>query len=129
MPADMACGSAAEIEEERRLLYVAMTRARDALSLWVPQRFHVTQQRTLGGRHLYALRSRFIPQALLPHFEAVQPAAPGEPTARLDPEGSAPLMDLRAALRGEWVATAPPVPGIAAQPDAGDPGQNPQHTR
>jgi DNA helicase-2/ATP-dependent DNA helicase PcrA len=32
-----------------------MTRARDRLDLWVPQRFHVTQQRVLGGRHLYAL--------------------------------------------------------------------------
>jgi DNA helicase-2/ATP-dependent DNA helicase PcrA len=69
MPADMATGHAAEIEEERRLLYVAMTRARDRLDLWVPQRFHVTQQRVLGGRHLYALRSRFIPAELLMHFE------------------------------------------------------------
>jgi DNA helicase-2/ATP-dependent DNA helicase PcrA len=49
MPADMATGHAAETEEERRLLYVAMTRARDRLDLWVPQRFHVTQQRVLGG--------------------------------------------------------------------------------
>jgi DNA helicase-2/ATP-dependent DNA helicase PcrA len=48
MPADMATGHAAEIEEERRLLYVAMTRARDRLDLWVPQRFHVTRAAALG---------------------------------------------------------------------------------
>ena len=44
IPSDMATGSAAEIEEERRLLYVAMTRARHHLHLLVPQRFYVTQQ-------------------------------------------------------------------------------------
>ncbi|MCW5636358.1 MAG: ATP-dependent helicase [Rubrivivax sp.] len=70
MPADMATGHADEIDEERRLLYVAMTRARDEVTLWVPQRFYVTQQRACGDRHLYALRSRFIPDELLPLFEA-----------------------------------------------------------
>ena len=44
MPADLATGHAGEIEEERRLLYVAMTRAKHQLTLLVPQKFHVTQQ-------------------------------------------------------------------------------------
>ncbi|MDQ2780547.1 MAG: ATP-binding domain-containing protein, partial [Pseudomonadota bacterium] len=79
MPADLATGHAAEIEEERRLLYVAMTRARDALTLWTPQRFHVTQQRALGGHHLYALRSRFVTEAMLTHFEQLSPQAPNAP--------------------------------------------------
>ncbi|HRI19164.1 MAG TPA: ATP-dependent helicase, partial [Burkholderiaceae bacterium] len=61
VPSDMATGSAAEIEEERRLLYVAMTRARDHLHLLVPQRFHVHQQAAYGDRHVYATLSRFIP--------------------------------------------------------------------
>lgn len=39
IPSDMATGNAAEIEEERRLLYVAMTRARDHLYLIQPHRF------------------------------------------------------------------------------------------
>ncbi len=104
LPADLATGRSAEIEEERRLLYVAMTRARDDLTLWVPQRFHVTQQRAYGDRHLYALRSRFIPDALLPHFDCVAPAAPpagaaadGTPAGDDEP---ALLLDLAAALRG-----------------------------
>ena len=63
MPADLATGSAAEIDEERRLLYVGMTRAKDSLNLLVPQRFYVTQQRAYGDRHLYAARTRFIPAA------------------------------------------------------------------
>ena len=55
LPSDMATGNAAEIEEERRLLYVAMTRARHHLHLLVPQRFYVTQQAALGDRHVYGV--------------------------------------------------------------------------
>jgi DNA helicase-2/ATP-dependent DNA helicase PcrA len=69
LPSDLATGSSAEIEEERRLLYVAMTRAKDHLHLIVPQRFFVHGQRTNGDRHLYAARTRFIPAALLECFE------------------------------------------------------------
>ena len=44
IPSDLAAGTSEEIEEERRLLYVAMTRAKDELDLIVPQRFYVHQQ-------------------------------------------------------------------------------------
>ena len=97
LPADMAAGSAADIEEERRLLYVAMTRARDELTLWVPQRFYVTEQRTRGDRHVYAPLTRFIPPPLLHLFEQVLPEAPAATTAADDT--SPPLMDLAALLR------------------------------
>src|SRR5205814_1942699 len=40
IPSDLATGSTDELEEERRLLYVAMTRARDQLDVIVPQRFY-----------------------------------------------------------------------------------------
>ena len=69
LPSDLATGTSAEIEEERRLLYVAMTRARDHLDIIVPQRFFVHGQRNNGDRHLYASRTRFIPSGLLDHFE------------------------------------------------------------
>ena len=75
MPADMAVGQREELEEERRLLYVAMTRARDELTLWVPQRFYVTQQRAYGDRHLYALRTRFITDEMLPLFDTANDGA------------------------------------------------------
>ncbi len=64
----MATGSTPEIEEERRLLYVAMTRAKDQLHLMVPQRFFTHNQRGGGDRHVYAQRTRFIPGAMLKHF-------------------------------------------------------------
>ncbi|RZL08114.1 MAG: ATP-dependent helicase, partial [Rubrivivax sp.] len=41
IPSDLGTGSTHELEEERRLLYVAMTRARDELHLLIPQRFFV----------------------------------------------------------------------------------------
>ena len=71
IPSDLATGTSAQLEEERRLLYVAMTRARDALDIVVPQRFHVGAQSAVGDRHVYAIRSRFLPPATLSHFEQV----------------------------------------------------------
>ena len=70
LPSDLATGSSAEIEEERRLLYVAMTRAKDNLHLIIPQRFFAHSQRGGGDRHMYASRTRFIPPGILQHFEA-----------------------------------------------------------
>lgn len=69
IPSDMSTGSQEDIEEERRLLYVAMTRAREHLQLVVPNRFFIKQQAALGDRHVYAARTRFITPAMLKHFE------------------------------------------------------------
>ncbi len=71
MPSDLGTGATAEIEEERRLLYVAMTRAKDTLHLITPHRFFTYGQPSLGDRHVYASRSRFIPGSLLPLLESV----------------------------------------------------------
>jgi len=76
IPSDMATGSAAEIEEERRLLYVAMTRAKQHLHLLVPQRFYVHQQAAFGDRHVYGSLSRFIPPGAAACFDCVTPQAP-----------------------------------------------------
>ena len=73
IPADLAAGNNAQLEEERRLLYVAMTRAKRHLHLLVPQRFYVTQQGALGGRHVYGSLTRFIPPQLADAFEIVRP--------------------------------------------------------
>jgi len=48
IPSDLGAGTTAEIEEERRLLYVAMTRARDDLHLVVPQRFFTHGQNAMA---------------------------------------------------------------------------------
>jgi DNA helicase-2/ATP-dependent DNA helicase PcrA len=103
IPSDMATGPAEEVEEERRLLYVAMTRARDELSLLVPQRFYVHQQATCGDRHVYASRSRFIPDALLDRFESVVwPLAVCEDDAGGNAGLPAPPLDVAARIRQAW---------------------------
>ena len=69
IPSDMATGTPEEIEEERRLLHVAMSRAKDELDLIVPQRFFTYQQNKHGDRHVYASMSRFIPKSIHDAFE------------------------------------------------------------
>jgi DNA helicase II / ATP-dependent DNA helicase PcrA len=58
-PSDMACRDADGIEEERRLLYVAVTRARDGLEVNVPLRYH-HQRNGLSDAHSYVQLSRFV---------------------------------------------------------------------
>jgi DNA helicase-2/ATP-dependent DNA helicase PcrA len=100
IPSDMATGNAAEIEEERRLLYVAMTRARHHLHLLVPQRFYVTQQSAYGDRHLYGSLSRFVPPALHALFEHVAPASAEAARASIDT--ATPNVDVGARVRSLW---------------------------
>jgi DNA helicase II / ATP-dependent DNA helicase PcrA len=69
IPSDLGTGTTDDIEEERRLLYVGMTRAKDSLTLITPQRFFTGGQNAQGDRHVYASRTRFIPATLLQFFE------------------------------------------------------------
>jgi len=68
-PSEFATGKPELIEEERRLLYVAMTRARQSLTLVAPLRYHVTQQHRDGDRHVYGARSRFLTDSLMSTLE------------------------------------------------------------
>jgi DNA helicase-2/ATP-dependent DNA helicase PcrA len=97
----LATGSSAEIEEERRLLYVAMTRAKDHLHLMVPQRFYTHGQRSTGDRHVYAQRTRFIPNAITKHFASCSwptSKTTRAPTART----VAGPVDIKAKMRTMW---------------------------
>ncbi|CAN7144665.1 ATP-dependent helicase [Bradyrhizobium sp. LjRoot220] len=101
MPSDLGTGTTAEIEEERRLLYVAMTRAKDDLHLVVPQRFFTHGQRAQGDRHVYASRTRFIPDRLLALFDKTMwPRAVAGAAAR--PASNGPRIDVGARMRGMW---------------------------
>src|SRR6202048_3751866 len=101
MPCDLGTGTSPEIEEERRLLYVAMTRAKDDLHLMVPQRFFTHGQRARGDRHVYAARTRFIPDRLLPLFERTGwPLAVKGAASRAPAQG--PRIDVGARMRGVW---------------------------
>ncbi|MFT7597832.1 MAG: DNA helicase-2/ATP-dependent DNA helicase PcrA [Acidimicrobiales bacterium] len=59
LPSDMAIGDNDGLAEELRLLYVALTRAKDELTVTFPLRYHVNRYAT-DDRHLYAQLSRFL---------------------------------------------------------------------
>jgi DNA helicase-2/ATP-dependent DNA helicase PcrA len=103
MPSDLAAGSSAEIEEERRLLYVAMTRAKDHLHLMVPQRFYTHGQRSMGDRHVYAQRTRFIPNSITKHFTS-RSWPVSKTTGSATTKTSVTPVDVRAKMRGMWAS-------------------------
>jgi len=100
-PSEFATGKPEMIEEERRLLYVAMTRAKQSLSLIVPLRYHVTQQRKDGDKHVYGARSRFMTEPLLATMEKCFAGRPearaGQFSIRTDKQ-----IDVAARLREMW---------------------------
>jgi DNA helicase-2/ATP-dependent DNA helicase PcrA len=100
IPSDLATGKTEELEEERRLLYVSMTRAKDDLHLIIPQRFFVHGQSTQGDRHLYASRTRFIPETLLPLFERTSWPVSAEKVGRIASQG--PRIDIAKRMRERW---------------------------
>jgi DNA helicase-2/ATP-dependent DNA helicase PcrA len=63
-PSDMSTGSREEIEEERRLFYVALTRAREHLHIYAPLRYHHGGPFGRGDPHSYGQRTRFLPPSL-----------------------------------------------------------------
>ncbi|TIL33612.1 ATP-dependent helicase [Mesorhizobium sp.] len=100
IPIDLAVGSKEDIDEERRLLYVAMTRAKDGLHLVMPQRFFVHGQAARGDRHVYASRTRFIRASILGAFEQTSWASV---QAKDDPRRQPQVrVDLGARMRDMW---------------------------
>ena len=77
VPSDMALSSRAGLEEERRLFYVAVTRARDQLYLYAPLRMHHHRMAS-DDRHGYGQLTRFLDPAALAECDAVD-ATPPEP--------------------------------------------------
>jgi DNA helicase-2/ATP-dependent DNA helicase PcrA len=102
-PSEFTTGRAELIEEERRLLYVAMTRAQNELLLVVPLKFHLTHQPRQGDSHVYGGRSRFLTDKVLKTLDPVtfQGSALAGADA-LQPGGEPLALDVSARLREMW---------------------------
>jgi DNA helicase II / ATP-dependent DNA helicase PcrA len=119
IPSDMAIGKPEQIDEERRLLYVAMTRAREHLHLVQPRRFYRIQQHRHGRGHVLAPRSRFLPDEILGLFTRVGGSPPsstadGHP-ARPTPRSTSPSGFARCGAKGARERTAPTTNGSIAK--------------
>lgn len=98
IPSDMATGSDDEIEEERRLFYVALTRAKDFLTVCFPLKYYRKKHAT-GDQHRYAQLTRFLPETILDRFERVnlQPVA-----ATTTVSVVTPATDIRKKIASMW---------------------------
>jgi len=99
-PSEFAAGKPEMIEEERRLLYVAMTRARNELHLCAPLKYAVTQQQKSGDAHVYGAKSRFMTDKVL---ACCQPVSYGSsrPADNLAAAGNAHV-DVQGQLKDMW---------------------------
>ncbi len=100
IPSDMATGTPDEIEEERRLFYVACTRARQHLYVTHPLRYYKAGN-PMTDAYGYAQRTRFVSERVLPHFVPLL-ASPEPDHAAEAPLPRATSADIRASVRGLW---------------------------
>jgi DNA helicase-2/ATP-dependent DNA helicase PcrA len=100
-PIDLGAGTEAEIEEERRVLYVAMTRAKTDLALMLPEKWYTHNQPAYGDRHVYAGRTQFITNAMLDHFEQISWSS-YERTAFAKPALPMGKVDIGARMQDRW---------------------------
>jgi DNA helicase-2/ATP-dependent DNA helicase PcrA len=96
-PNEYHTGSEEGVDEERRLLYVAMTRARDTLQLIEPLRHAVVQQPRLGAAYVHAARSRFMTRPVLARLRRIGP--PPAPAPGAATPARAPAVDVGARIR------------------------------
>jgi DNA helicase-2/ATP-dependent DNA helicase PcrA len=98
IPSDMSTGSDDEIEEERRLFYVACTRARDHLYVTVPLRYYVVGKGPTD-RHGYAQPTRFVTERMKPLFAHATADTSEDADA---PAAGGAAADVRARVKKMW---------------------------
>ncbi len=102
-PSEFSTGRPELIEEERRLLYVALTRAQNDLALVMPLKFHLTQQSRQGDAHVYGGRSRFMTEKVLKMLDATTFQGSSSAGGDLQATGEQQVsVDVGARLRDMW---------------------------
>jgi DNA helicase II / ATP-dependent DNA helicase PcrA len=105
IPSDMATGREEDIEEELRLFYVALTRARQHLDVCHPQRYYHANRGGFSDRHSYAQLTRFLPERIKHQFQQINAAAGPTPAAEIqDPSqtGQAATRRVRNQIQAMW---------------------------
>jgi DNA helicase-2/ATP-dependent DNA helicase PcrA len=100
IPSDLTTGIPEEIDEELRLFYVALSRAKRHLSVTFPLRWF-DRPAGVGGRHAFAQLTRFLPPPVAAAFEQ-RTAFPEAPRPTLPPTDAFLLPEVRGALRALW---------------------------
>ncbi len=101
LPSDLATGDAEQIEEERRLLYVACTRPKDWLYVLFPLRYYHRKHR-LGDGHSYAQLTRFIPPPVVAQFFDHGSVAADQSEEEVDGKRTSASRDIRKSIRSMW---------------------------
>jgi DNA helicase-2/ATP-dependent DNA helicase PcrA len=94
-----------QLEEERRLMYVAMTRARNHLAVTYPLNVYATRR---GADYSIDQLSRFLDRGVRDKMQRVvpqEPVAAGAESGAPAASPAAPAMDLRALLRGRFTGS------------------------
>jgi DNA helicase-2/ATP-dependent DNA helicase PcrA len=101
-PSEFSTGKPELIEEERRLFYVALTRAQNDLLLLAPLKFHLTSQHRLGDAHVYGGRSRFLSDKVLKSLEATTFQSSRSTGEILTVDTGDAALDVNARLKEMW---------------------------
>jgi len=89
------------LEEERRLLNVAITRAKDGLHLLQPLKYWVPEQQRWGDRHVYGGKSRFLSDDVMKCLEQIHyPKI--HPNQREKESAKVAITDIRKSVLGMW---------------------------
>jgi DNA helicase-2/ATP-dependent DNA helicase PcrA len=102
LPSEMAISTGNELDEERRLLYVAMTRAKNHLELLFPYRVYSTT-RNFFGQALHLQLSRFLGSPVKEALESISTKAVSEMAGKtVEPITTSGTADVQKKLRSLW---------------------------